>query len=483
MSLPMSPRRLLSTLLLGGLSLTINSAGAAEQPVRTWSVVETAKDTGHRLSAVTAPSKTAAPAPSAIVCHPSKSFQEIVGFGGALTESSAWVLAQLPPDERMEILRRYYDPEEGIGYTLARTHLNSCDFSLSMWSLTPTPGDYDLHDFTLEPMRRWMMPLIHDARKVAGPDRFKLMASPWSPPAWMKNNNRMDDGGSLRWEYRPAWANVYVKFVQAMAKEEGISVWALSVQNEADAHQRWESCTYSPEQEAEFIREFLGPALHGAGLADVKLLGLDHNRDLLERYAEAELGDPATAKYVWGLGLHWYVSDDYAASSRVHEKFPDKHILFTEGCVEGAPACIGKWENGERYARNIIGDFSNWVCGFIDWNIVLDQRGGPNHVGNFCDAPVIVDTNTKEVTYGPSFYYLAHFSKFVQPGARRIHSEGGPPRIQSIAFRNPDGTLAVVVFNPTEQPAEFALGVAGEANLTCQIPARGIQTYFESTQP
>ena len=482
MSLPMRPRRLLSTLLLGGLSLPINSDGAAEQPVRTWSVVETAKDTGHRLSAVTAPSKTAAPAPSAIVCHPSKSFQEIVGFGGALTESSAWVLAQLPPDERMEILRRYYDPKEGIGYTLARTHINSCDFSLSMWSLTPTPGDYDLHDFTLEPMRRWMMPLIHDARKVAGPDRFKLMASPWSPPAWMKNNNRMDDGGSLRWEYRPAWANVYVKFVQAMAKEIGIPVWALSVQNEADAHQRWESCTYSPEQEAEFIREFLGPALHGAGLADVKLLGLDHNRDLLERYAEAELGDPATAKYVWGLGLHWYVSDDYAASSRVHEKFPDKHILFTEGCVEGAPACIGKWENGERYARNIIGDFSNWVCGFIDWNIVLDQRGGPNHVGNFCDAPVIVDTNTKEVTYGPSFYYLAHFSKFVQPGARRIHSEGGPPGIQSIAFRNPDGTLAVVVFNPTEQPAEFALGVAEEANVTCQIPARGIQTYFESPQ-
>ena len=329
MSLPTSPRRLLATLLLGGLSLTIHSAGAAEEPVRTWSVVETAKDTGHRLSAVTAPSKTAAPAPSAIVCHPSKSFQEIVGFGGALSESSAWVLAQLPPDERMKILRRYYDPKEGIGYTLARTHLNSCDFSLSMWSLTPTPGDYDLHDFTLEPMRRWMMPLIHDARKVAGPDRFKLMASPWSPPAWMKNNNRMDDGGSLRWEYRPAWAGVYVKFVQAMAKEEGIPIWALSVQNEPGAHQRWESCTYTPEHEAEFIRDFLGPALHAAGLEDVKLLGHDHNRDSIEKFAEAELGDPATAKYLWGLGLHWYMTDDYAASSRVNEKFPDKHILFT----------------------------------------------------------------------------------------------------------------------------------------------------------
>jgi glucosylceramidase len=123
----------------------------------------------------------------------------MVGFGGALTESSAWVLAQLPQEQRMEILRRYYDPKEGIGYTLARTHINSCDFSLNMWSLTPTPGDYDLHDFTLAPMRRWIMPLLHDARKVAGADRFKLMASPWSPPAWMKTNNRMDDGGFLRW--------------------------------------------------------------------------------------------------------------------------------------------------------------------------------------------------------------------------------------------------------------------------------------------
>jgi glucosylceramidase len=469
-----------NTLLLGGLSMIITHASAAGKPAHAWSVVETAKDNGHRLSAVPAPTKVAASAENIIVCDPSKTFQEIIGFGGALTESSAWVLAQLPQEQRMEILRRYYDPKEGIGYTLARTHINSCDFSLNIWSLTPTPGDYDLHDFTLDPMRRWLMPLIHDTRKVAGADRFKLMASPWSPPAWMKTNNRMDDGGSLRNEYRPAWANVYVKFVKAMAEEEKIPIWALSVQNEVDAHQTWESCKYSPEQERDFVRDFLGPALHGAGLADVKLLTLDHNRDLIEKYADVQLGDSATAKYIWGMGLHWYVSDDYASSARVHEKFPDKHILFTEGCVEGAPGNMGKWENGERYVRNIIGDFRNYVCGFIDWNIVLDQRGGPNHVGNFCDAPVIVDTNTKQVTYGPSFYYLAHFSKFVQPGARRIHSEGGPQGIQSIAFSNPDGTLAIVVVNPTEQAADFALGVAGES-VACKIPARAIQTYLEAS--
>jgi glucosylceramidase len=468
------------TVLLGSLSMVITSAFASEKPARVWSVVETAKDNGHRLSAVPAPTKVAASTENAIICDPSKTFQEIVGFGGALTESSAWVLAQLPQEQRMEILRRYYDPKDGIGYTLARTHINSCDFSLNMWSLAPTPGDYDLHDFTLDPMRRWLMPLLHDARKVAGEDRFKLMASPWSPPAWMKTNNRMDDGGSLRNEYRPACANMYVKFVKAMAEEEKIPIWALSVQNEVDAHQTWESCKYTPEQERDFVRDFLGPALHGAGLADVKLLTLDHNRDLLEKYAEAQLGDPATAKYIWGMGLHWYVSDDYAASARVKEKFPDKHILFTEGCVEGAPGNMGKWENGERYVRNIIGDFRNHVCGFIDWNIVLDQRGGPNHVGNFCDAPVIVDTNTKQVTYGPSFYYLAHFSKFVQPGARRIHSDGGPQGIQSIAFSNPDDKMAIVVVNPTDQTAAFTLDAAGES-LACKIPARAIQTYFEAS--
>ena len=158
---------------------------------------------------------------------------------------------------------------------------------------------------------------------------------------------------------------------------------------------------------------------------------------------------------------------------------PARGWSVIETAKDNAPGNMGKWENGERYARNIIGDFSNHVCGFIDWNIVLDQRGGPNHVGNFCDAPVIVDTNTKKVTYGPSFYYLAHFSKFVQPGARRIRSEGGPQGIQSIAFSNPDGTLAIVVVNPTEQAAGFTLGVAGES-VACKIPARAIQTYLEA---
>jgi glucosylceramidase len=443
-------------------------------PPRQWSVVETARDNGHRLSTVAAPAAALAAPAGALTLDPARKFQAMVGFGGALTESSAWVLAQLPADQRAEILHRYYDPKDGIGYTLARTHINSCDFSLNMWALDETPGDYDLHEFTLAPMRKWTLPLIHDAIKASG-GNLRLMASPWSPPAWMKTNNRMDDGGSLRGEYAPAWANYFVKFVQHMKTEEKIDVWALSVQNEPQAKQVWESCLYTPEQERDFVKKHLGPALARAGLSGVKLLALDHNRDLIEAHADASLGDPESAKYLWGMGLHWYVSKDFAASSRVQAKYPDKVILFTEGCWEGGDK-IGAWEHGEGYAHQMIGDISNWVNGYIDWNIVLDQRGGPNHVGNFCDAPVIVNTATKQVSYGPSFYYIAHFSKFVLPGAHRIASAGGPDGLQSVAFANPDGSLVTVVLNQTDEARNFSLAVGGEA-VACAIPAHAIQTY------
>ena len=460
--------------LAAGLALIPLSLSAAT-PL-TWSATETARENGHRLTAIALPPPSAAAGVTAatLTCDPAQHFQEIVGFGGALTESSAWVLAQLPAPKRAEILRRYYDTQEGNGYTLARTQINSCDFSLHMWALDETPGDYDLHDFTLQPMRRWLLPLLHEANRAAG-GRLRLLASPWSPPAWMKTNNRMDDGGKLRGEYAPAWARYYVKFVQQMKQEENLQIWALTVQNEPEARQVWESCLYTPEEERDFVRDHLGPELARAGLGDVKLLAHDHNRDILEKHADAVLGDPRAAQYLWGLALHWYVSDDFAASSRVHDRFPSKPILFTEGCFEGGQA-IGSWAHGEGYARNMIGDFHNWICGYLDWNIVLDERGGPNHVGNFCDAPVIVDTRDGTVRYEPSYFYIGHFSRFVKAGAHRIASSGGPASLQSVAFANPDGSLVVIVLNETDAAIPYALTAGGPA-MACTIPAHAIQTY------
>ncbi|MBS0584086.1 MAG: glycoside hydrolase family 30 protein [Proteobacteria bacterium] len=458
----------------GALGLALPRAFAKGAATRTWTVVETSRD-GARL-APRAMTNAAASGAATLSCDPSKRFQQITGFGGALTESSAYVLKQLPEAQRLEVLKRYYDPREGIGYTLARTHIGSCDFALSTWSLAPSPGDYELLDFSLKPMQRWLMPLLRDSHRIAGAERFKLVASPWSPPAWMKTNNQMDRGGSLREEYAATWANYYVKFIKAMRDEEKIAVWGLTVQNEPEANQTWESCLYTPEQERDFVRKHLGPTLAREGFGGIKLYGFDHNRDTLEKRADAMLGDPETAKYMAGMAVHWYVSDDYGAEARVLKKYPGKEVLFTEGCVEGG-ARPGDWMVGERYARNLFGDLNAGVCGWIDWNIALDLRGGPNHVGNFCDAPVLVDTHGGKVLYQPSFYAIAHFSRYVKPGAHRVEAAGGPQGLQSCAFANPDGSVAVVAFNPGDAAIDFNLDIAGERH-GCRIPAHAIQTYL-----
>ena len=447
-----------------------------------WTVFETAQSNGHMLSEIPGPAPGPAGAP-AITCDAAVRFQVIEGFGGALTESSAWVLAQLPPERRAEVLRRYYDPAEGIGYTLARTHINSCDFSLGSWSLDPVAGDTALDHFSLAPMRVWVLPLIRDVQSIAGAPNFRLLASPWSPPSWMKTSGRMTFGGSLRPEYRKAWADFMVRFVQEMDTREHIPVWALTVQNEPQAVQTWESCIYSAADERDFIRDHLGPDLGRAGLGGVKVCILDHNRDLMDEWTRTIYSDKASAAFVWGTAMHWYVSEDFAAASRAHAAFPGKATLFTEGCndpyEDKGKFSIGKWEHAERYGHNMVNDFRNWVCGWIDWNIVLDQIGGPNHVGNFCDAPVIVDTEKGQVRYTPAFYYIGQFSRFVHPGASRIESHGGPKGLESVAFANPGGGLVIVVLNTANAPADFALAAGGEP-VACRIPARAIQTYLRA---
>src|SRR5690606_27215713 len=249
----------------------------------------------------------------------------------------------------------------------------------------------------------------------------------WSPPAWMKDNKSMLQGGKLLPEFRDAWANYYIKFIQAYEKR-GIPVWGLSVQNEPMAKQTWESCIYTGEEERDFIKNHLGPALHKNGMANKKLIAWDHNRDLIYQRASTVLNDPEAAKYVWGIGFHWYEtwtgSDmQFDNLRRVHETFPDKNLIFTEGCVEKFEfKRISDWSLGERYGKSLINDFNAGTVAWTDWNILLDEKGGPNHVGNFCFAPVHADTRTGKLLFANSYYYLGHFSKFIKPGAKRIVS-------------------------------------------------------------
>lgn len=438
-----------------------------------WTTFETARDNGHRVTQIESPAvSTASPT---LRVDSEKLGPAIVGFGGALTQSAAQVLAQLPKDKRERVLRGYFDPRDGIGYTLARTHMTACDFSQPNWTCDDNAGDTSLRKFSLKPLRDKQLPLIRDVQKIVGKERFKLVASPWSPPAWMKTNGEMVHGGQLRDDAKSAWADYYVRFVEAMRDDEKIPVWALTVQNEPDAAQAWESCLYSARDERDFVADFLGPALEKARLTDVNLFGWDHNRSGLEERAVVMLGDPRSAKYLAGLALHWYQQEDFAASSRVLKRFPNARILFTEGCIEGGPH-LDAWEPAERYARNMIGDFNNGICGFIDWNIALDTQGGPNHVGNFCHAPVLVDTKSGDVRVQPSFYYIAHFSKFIRAGARRMASTNDDRSVQSVAFANPDGSRVIVVANPGDAARAITLD-AGTESRAVQVPAHAIQTH------
>jgi glucosylceramidase len=335
------------------------------------------------------------------------------------------------------------------------------------------PDDFDLHHFNLDRDHRDIIPMIQAARNLAGPD-LKLFASPWSPPAWMKTNGQMNLGGKLRPECRDVWARHYCRYIAEMAKV-GAPIWGITVQNEPAATQRWDSCIYTAEEERDFVRDYLGPALHAAGLESVKVIVWDHNRNLLYERVQPIYNDPAASRYVWGAGIHWYSGDNFDNAQAVHERWPDKAILFTEGCQEGGPH-PGAWGLGERYARSMIADLNRWTVGWVDWNLLLDDAGGPNHVGNFCSAPIMASPSTGEILYQSSYYYIGHFSRFIKRGARRIICAATRDEVETIAFQNPDQSIVVVVLNRTETSLPLVLRHAGLA-VTGTCPARSITTY------
>ena len=402
-------------------------------------------------------------------------FQSMEGFGGAFTEAAAVTWQALSPARQQDVLRDYFDPSQGHGYTLCRVHMNSCDFALGNYAHVDIPGDVDLKSFNIDRDRRALLPFIKAAQRVAQ-QPIKLLASPWSPPAWMKSNGQMNRGGHLLPQYRQAWARCYVRFIQEYAAE-GVPIWAVSVQNEPAATQSWDSCIYSAEEERDFVRDFLGPELMQAGLGHIKIVIWDHNRDLLLQRASTVYQDPEAAKYVWGAGFHWYGEPHFEQVQLTHDAWPDKHLLFTEGCQEGGPH-TGSWDLGERYAHNIINDLNRWTVGWIDWNLVLDETGGPNHVGNLCSAPILIDTAHKALLHQSSYYYLGHFSRFIKPGARRVLCTASQQDLESTAFVNPDGSIAVVAMNRTESAIRFILHLNDE-EVASELPPHSIATYLK----
>jgi glucosylceramidase len=438
----------------------------------------TARDTKDRLTPHAPLTFEPVPQPDesspAILLDASKTFQVIEGFGGALTDAAAETYFKLPERIRLEILNAYFNPETGIGYSLCRTHINSCDFSSDSYAYAEVPGDIKLEHFSIKHDRQFRIPLIKQALAVSR-NGLKIFASPWSPSAWMKTNNDMLHGGVLKPEYRQAWADYFVRFIQAY-KDEGISVWGVTVQNEPMATQTWESCIFTAADERDFVRDYLGPTFGRSGLSKVKILIWDHNRGIMYQRAKVIYDDPEASKYVWGMGFHWYVGDHFDNVRWVHDAYPEKQLLFTEGTPESFDnQKLADWQWGEIYARSMINDLNNWACGWVDWNILLDERGGPNHVGNFCLAPIIGDTKSGTLTYTNSYYYIGHISKFIRPGARRIICSSNMDDLLATAFLNPDGTIAAVVMNSRDRAMEFRVWIDRKAAVTTS-PARSILT-------
>ncbi len=396
----------------------------------------------------------------------SKKFQTMLGVGGALTDASAETFYKLPEAARKEFLTAYFDKNKGIGYTLGRTNIQSCDFSTDSYSYIKE-GDSNLTTFDIGHDKKYKIPFIKAATEAAG-GKLTLFASPWSPPAFMKDNNNVLHGGKLLAKYDQSWANFFVKFIKAY-QALGIPVWGLTLQNEPMASQSWESCKFTATEERDFVKNFLGPTLKKNGLADKKLIAWDHNRDLLYQYVSTILEDPEAAKYVWGIGFHWYetwtkAGPQFSNTRLTHEAFPDKNLIFTEGCNERYDAAkVGDWALGERYGESMINDFNAGTVAWTDWNILLDEKGGPNHVGNFCFAPIHADTKTGLLTYTNSYYYIGHFSKFIKVGARRISSSASRDKLLTTAYQNPDGSLAVIVMNKTEEKIDYSLWIKGQA--------------------
>ncbi len=431
-------------------------------------LIITAKDTELRLKETNQVSVTSNS--GVITLNPQKTFQTMLGFGGAFTESACYNLYRVNKEVREKALRLYFDKEEGIGYTLGRVSIHSSDFSLYSYTYIDE-GDKELKTFDISHEFKFVIPTIKRAQEIAGTE-IKLLGSPWSPAPFMKDNNSPIRGGKLLPEYMQSWANYYKRFIQEFRKA-GLNIWGITVQNEPQAVQRWDSCIYSGEEERDFVKNYLGPTIKKGDTKDVNILIWDHNRDIMVERAKAVLNDKKASKYVWGTAFHWYVSEAFDEVGKTHELFPDKGLLFSEGCIEGAHL-IGRWENGERYARNMIGDINNYCEGYIDWNLFLDELGGPNHVNNLCSAPIILRIFNEQIFLESSYYYIGHISKFVKPGAKRIEKIGSSS-LNDVAFVNPNGEIVYVALNETDNDVKSSVSVFNKT-YEFEVPKHSIIT-------
>jgi len=481
-----------------------NSLSAqAETPVELW---QSAKDTGDKLTkkdSLSFGDDFIFSGP--VVDVRSETAQTMVGFGGAFTHAAADVFQNLTKKQQQDVLEMYFG-KDGLGFTVGRVPINSCDFTPGKsFSFDDVAGDFSLQHFdeSLTGDKDALLPLILAAQemlKETGKE-LKLLATPWSPPGWMKTNGDMLHSGSPclkgEWE-RETWASYVSRWISAY-KNHGIPIWATSVQNEPENNATWEACLMTPDEQLTQITQHLGPKLRDEH-PEVKIFAFDHNKDHVELWADRILSDSVAADFVSGVAFHWYSGDNFTAIQNIQRKYPKHALLASEATYErwqwknGTTLAEGDWHFGEGYGHDILGDLNAGSVGWIDWNLILDENGGPNKVNNTCDAALMTNFSTGEIYKHPQFYYLGHFSKFILPGSERLWTDvlgsksysgksrdygtcTGDDGLQATAAVRPDGMIAVVVLNCGDDAIDFKLR-NGQRALKATVPAHGIQTYL-----
>ncbi len=408
--------------------------------------------------------------------YPELTYQTFFGFGGAVTEAAGYAYSKLTKEQQEKAVECYYG-KNGNRYRMVRSHIDSCDFSLGVYSAMSDPADTEMKSFTLARDEQYILPLLKAVKEKAE-NEIEIMLSPWSPPAFMKTNGEKIHGGQLKPEYRKFWAEYICRYIKEYEKK-GYIVSRITVQNEPAATQTWDSCIYNAEEEKEFLRDYLYPTLVEQNLGHIKLFIWDHNKELMYERAKAIIDD-TTDTMVSGVAFHWYTGDHFEAINLTREVFPDKELIFTEGCVEYSRFGTNQLENAQMYAHDILGNLNGGMNAFIDWNIFLDEKGGPNHVGNHCDAPIMVDTEQGTFHTNLSYDYIGHFSRYILPGAKRIALTKYTYDLEATAFLNTDGSVVMTALNRTEKdiPAVIRmngnlieLNIAKQAIATLVIPA------------
>lgn len=393
-------------------------------------------------------------------------YQTFQGFGGMFTEAGGYCLKQVGEATAEKIMEDLFG-QDGLQYSCGRVHLGSCDASLSNYSQLEDPEDLEMTGFSLERDHQYLIPMIKKAQAISGRP-LSLMVSPWSPPAFMKTNGERNHGGKLKPEYREFWAKYICRFIKEYQKL-GIEFSMLTLQNEASATQTWDSCIYSAEEEREYLRNYLIPELKKQGLGHIQILIWDHNKEKALDRALETINDDEMKELISGVAVHWYSGDHFEALDMLRKIYPDKRVVFSEGGLEWwrfeENDHLGR---AEMHAHDILGDLNNGTDCFLQWSMIFDHKGGPNHVQNLCQTSIMCNTDNGTYVKTLPYYYIAHFSRFIHPGAVRIGFSRYTDKLEVTAFMNPDKKIAVVVLNRQDEDISYVLK---DGNRICELTA------------